>query len=234
MTFSPIKNYRSQILEVLIVIVIVFIASLLNFRVTESPNPAIAWITAITLAACINKLHVLPGIIIGSVATTFLPVSQYPMTHTNAGKLLIDSITGLFMCLSALVMIRFTKISHSKYWLLIAFSLIILLWLSLQQPDIRISMIYFAAAAITACLSGVKNRSTGAYPSAFFVSLFIGYLPWILFMRFLTLDLKSIQHPTIFLRNYLLVPFPLLILLTLIASHIVYSLNEDSDNPFSS
>ncbi len=232
MKFAASKSSPSSFATFIITVVTVFIAGMMNIPVTDHYNPALAWVTAITLALWANKLAVLPGILIGYCTVAFLPLSHHHFIISFQAKLLLYVMTGLFMCVSAYTVIKSNKMSHSRYWILLIISLTILLWFSFQQPDIRISFVYFAAATITATLSGMKNMSTDGYPSMFYISLFSGYVPWMIGIRLLNLDLTASTHLIDFIQNYLLIPYAVYILLILIASHIVQSINTTKNSSF--
>lgn len=208
----------------------VFLARLIQLPLTAETNPAVVWIVSLCLGAIFRNYFVVAGVFIGHITAGFIPVTHSPLLSNPLNQFVLDSITAIHIALSIHVIIRNTYLRVFHYPAVLIACLAVLGWLSLQQPDIRIAFVYFAASAITALLSYVKNAALDDYPSMFFSAWLPGYIIWVISLWIFNLDPSASGRHAPFIQDYVLVPFAVYILLILIGSHLVQSIKKQINN----
>jgi hypothetical protein len=230
MTDDVIKFFRSPFRCVVLSAAMVFLARLIQLPLTVETNPSVVWVVSLCLGAVFRSHLVTAGVFIGHITAGFLPVTHSPLVSSPIYRFTLDGITALCIALSLHLIIRKLYLRVSRYLTAMVVSLASLGWLSLHQPDIRIAFVYFAASAITGVLSCVKNASLDEYPSMFFSAWFPGYIVWVMTLWIFGLHPSGTVRHTLFIEEYVLVPFAVYILLILIGSHLVQSIEKQINN----
>lgn len=227
----PRRHFRQQALTGFFAGMIGMILSvLISGPDTASVSLDIRWISATVLAYLMTSpavvLGIFAGVPIGSLL--ILPASPFPTSGLEA----FGQITCLTVAitLSSIIIRKKLLVKSPVYWaLMIAILLVTGLWV-LHSRASNMTFVFWGACILTGCLACLKNTRLANLPSLFFIAWVSGHSLWVASIAILGLDPSATRHNYDFIRRNWLMPFPLYVLLILIAVHLIHAFRGSQDD----
>lgn len=197
---------------------------------TDSVSLDIRWISATVLAYLMTSPAVVLGIFAG------VPISSVLILHASpfpsSGLEAFGQITCLTVgiTLSSIVIRKQVMVKTPVYWaLMIAILLVTGLWV-LHSRASNMTFVFWGACILTGCLACLKNTRLASLPSLFFMAWVSGYSLWAASIAMIGLDPSATRYNYDFIRRNWLMPFPLYVLLILIAVHLIHAFRGRDDD----